>query len=1563
MNPNDAILEVADPSHPLSNPVNVDLVNSAIDAANPNSSAQTLYKGIPLVASSAATQLWNGVGTLANLAIPFADPFKTDVKGDALLPFSGTHDYYLKHQEGIDFVGTVVGAVIPSTLGIKALKFAQAAGEVSGAARGTVGLFTNQAEAYYLNKAEGAIAAGLSPRMLQGASAAAGGFNFALEGIAAETATFAALNQSPMYDGVHDVGDFIGNVASAGGTFGVLGTAFKLARASGKTFYSEALGRNTTLSEVKNFTSQARQNAAYFEASNPMAGAKFQDPASLLGVDMKLLEKETKLQMGGTYESTGKSLGNTTDNKVATSTVTHGDDLSLAYKTGRVEDLTKLNPYPEGSALRNTLANTLEQDAKNSIVQSNIHKGKAIIAFTPQEDLRKFVSSSLDSFTPIQRDAILAKATKMEWATVKGTADKAVSFVDLKTGEIANSAQVLAHDMGIVTIPKSGANVQYAGKVVNFKSTEFADLSKLPVDEHNVAYHYVDNLVAKNSKAAVTDVISPTDLPKLDAYMKRVGGFSILDENGNAIKLVGTDATSTLESIKRQAAEAMFADKNITYAELNARLNTSDEFISRGTITEGNLYGATDFSKPSKAQITYSDGGRISNIWEVKGNTFQDARIRVMKETNARIAEQLLGVSSPMADINLAGFTGKDVLRGKVLSANPEFGSQEELLTYEGGRVAKSITDMAGVRSKAMLRVDNGLQRLGKGSRAMAELTSAIHMITSSAENMYLEGADIVTRAMVNGKRVSTVVASLYEPAAQEYLTAYSKLQQSIGIKKAVANRALGGRGFDEEALYFQPPHPADTKYRAFMVDKEGNVGMLYAGTEMDLAKKKLAVSNNHPELTLYTEESSDVYKQVMGEYVSALSTRGKLKIDSAMRSNGTLSNIFPTTDPLDFTRSIHAGLARSEKDIIHSAINLRYGQQLAEADYLAKSLNQPNGVYSKVYNTLTNSVDTTTPWAIFQGQTVKGIDHLVAMTWGSARGMLNNKLSIDQAEAADIASRFVQNKGINIFATPELWEMSGLRTFNGTAAKAIHETNNVMRAMQLSYDYINGLVQVAGFPILALPQVRAAMNNKGDTGVHLKVMHQAVKDLMNPDTREALLQRAINDGVVSEDMLKYFDMLDSHAGLVNATDSVDALRQATGVKQKISKVMDAIQTPTALAERYTALASYRMGELAYGIGKEGIQLNPLAVSAFAANFSRKVVGNYVAGQRPQIFQGVLGSAVGLFQTYQGTYFQQAARFLEKPDGVKNVAMMGGLQGAIFGAQSLPGFSAINHVIATNWNERHADFQSNLTTEEGAPSIAGIGNAFLYGSLSAGLGSALWTRGDVNPRIPLNGMPWNLENLSQYQYVKNILGAMGQWQDSISNGGSLTMSSAEAIAHANLNRPLTGIMEFLTGVHTTKGGMLETAVGNDLLSLATAMRLAGTRPLQEVIATAETYKMGMVKAEEQKHLSAVAYALRSRIMSSPDDAKDQAVIDEFAKRYSELGGNPKGFNKWFMSNVGKATTPRAQQFADKIKNSPYAQAYQDLANPEGLDMLKAPSKEELKAVLKTRNMEISQPKQ
>ena len=1506
---NETLFTALDSDNPLSHPVNSDLVTETLATMDDSPNIfETVAYGVPLVVTSTVAAAWNSVATIGNIVTPMADPFGK-LEGDFALPFDNYQKFYSQHKEGLDFTGEVITSFVPGTAGVKALHWAQKAGRVSESAAGGLGLLTNQATDYYLAKAASAINVGDSPTKFIAASAAAKGSQFGLEAMAGQVATYAAMSESSLFEDVDSVGGFLSNVATTGVIFGGIGTGWGALTARGSKFASAGLGgAKTTINEVEELVSKARSTASYFEKRPFWAGREFTEDA--------------------VSASTGKT-------EQVAKQFTAGDDVLSSFRN---ELKPIVNPYKAGTKEFDDLAGRLAADreaAKSSLAS---YRTEALDRLVADPSLVSVVSDSIVGLPPLTRDKALSAATKIQRATVAGGRNKNVTYLDLATGEVNQKAQVLAADLGDIKVKNN--SISYGTKQFTMTKTDLPTLVSRTVDEHNVAYHFQDEVMKARKDVAITDIptvaVAATDLPKMEALYKYHKGFAIDGE-----LFLGEEALTKLESVKREAFDELLKkDPTMGYAELKARLNVSDTFLLGGAIKspEGNLFGATDFTKPSKVEVLYNTASRPTNFWATKGETFQDLRIRAMQEANTLVATKLFNRDLP--DIDFKALGGKEQLADGLTFANPNFRSTQELVSFGGGLSQKLTVDKAVARQGAMVNVDQTLLKAGAKSALLTEVASIKRLITSSERKLYLSGNDIVDIDKV-------VIATIGSKEAADWLAAAHKIQSSLARDKLLAHKAMGKSTFDPDALYFPPPHPDDVKFRAFIKDTNGGTGMVYAGTQKVLAEKIRQVERNFPDYRIFQEAEVAAYHKLKGDYEQALDTRGYLRIDTSLKNRGILSDPIPTTNPSDFIADFHAGLARQEKDLVHSAIQLRYGQQLAEASAAASILRKPTGDAAKIYNTLTNTMDTASQWAKVQRGVVGAVDGLMEEGWNTIQAMKSGKAGIDQLEAIDIANRY----GVDAFASKELWDLSGMKTWTGATTKAVRETNSMIRFLQLGIDSINAVVQVVGFPILAVPVFKNALREGTDVTGWSKTMHKGMREIISKDTKDEILKRAVKDGVVPEDMFQYQDLFDIHAQVVGSKSSTEAFKQATDLKGKIFRFVEKLETPTALAERFTALYAYRLGEMAYDATAKGAATE-LGRSAYASNFARKTLGNFVMAQRPLAYQGTLGAAVGLFQTYQGTYFQQAARLASAPQGKKDLAMLAAMQGTLFGAQSLPAFDLANKALFQQWNDEKRDVRTALSNTTDIPVLGELGDAVLYGSLSSALGSALWTRGDVNPRLPMGGAPWNLENLTQYQYTSKIIGAMGQWWDSVSNGGAIGMSSAEAIAHANLSRPLTGIAEVLSGVRTTQGGQLATSLEGDLLSLSTVMRIAGAKPFHEAIAVNETYKAGVVKAKEQKELNDVAYALRSRLLGEPNEALDQEVITEFAKRYSEAGGNPQGFNKWYMANLSKASTPRAQEFAKQVARNPWAQSYLDLAGIENLKGQTAPSKDEVKAAIK-----------
>jgi hypothetical protein len=410
--------------------------------------------------------------------------------------------------------------------------------------------------------------------------------------------------------------------------------------------------------------------------------------------------------------------------------------------------------------------------------------------------------------------------------------------------------------------------------------------------------------------------------------------------------------------------------------------------------------------------------------------------------------------------------------------------------------------------------------------------------------------------------------------------------------------------------------------------------------------------------------------------------------------------------------------------------------------------------------------------------------------------------------------------------------------------------------------------------------------------------------------------------------------MVDAAGLMFKAESSARVLEQAGIVQSQFDKFINFMSKPTDWAEHAQRF-------IAADVGRQIAELRGLVSGtpeywSFINNFVQKINGTYVAAQRPTLFTGIAGQAVSVFQTYQFNLMQQFAKHLESGDR-KTVAMMLGLQGTIYGASSLPAFKLINQHLIGEYNRDNADLYS--TAEKYLPDQ--VGKVLMYGLASNMLGAALWSRGDVTPRTPtlIPVTPQDTVAVSMGLKAGNafmdlLSATMGQFKDANPN---FKVSVAEAIAHAGVNRPLSGLAEIALGARTSKEGKLDVNLSqHDVLSWATAVRLLGAKPIDEAISMEAYQRQLQYRAAMREKTAAIGEALRSHAIGTGEIPPD--IIDKFAEAYTRVGGDIKDFRAAYLRALRDATVPRAQVLAEQMRNSPAAQNYQWALGADGKDL-------------------------
>jgi hypothetical protein len=1468
------------------NPVYTDFVSNGVANSDVSSDTPVLNwvrYGVPAASASAVASLWNGVdyyavklGGLFGQEVESQETTTQNVLGKVGLAEGRVVDYYSEHQEGADLGGFLLGAIVPGLGAVKGLQGAQALARGTVATEGVAGatgLLTNTAERYYLGKAAQAIKAGGEGfNKARWQAAAAKGGQFALEGAAFEIGAYAALHQSTQYEDVDSLGDFgklVASGAAFGGAFGgLLGAGSIYAAKIADTGFGATIG-------------------------------KLRD-----SVGEKLTEAGLVRQKAGNLEDI----------------LTPGDVIADLYRANKVTPTT-------GDGI---VDNTLRTVAANRGQEVDTLFNKLFTRLAGGE--AKVLREAIDKLPEVGKLELLVGASKITRATADNLANALVDgksfFFNAAEGTTSSKATLLAGDLG--EFGWNGTTATLNGKALDL-SKELAGFDGLLTSEawkSNAAYFAANEqlALAKAAGASVPKAVSHESIPLIEAQLRNFDSIAITDGK-QTITYEGAEAVEALRQIKTQAMIAA-RDAGMAPSEIAARLNVKEDFLFNQTVPRESFVAATDPTQAKHFVVTY-DTMAAPNVWQARGAAELDTRIALAREQQALVATNVLGRELPNLDIaELKALEHR--FAGMFTASNAAYGSVLEKAQAIGRLRQKAAEEMATQRAAAMVTEEQLLRNFGEKSEVSVAFAAIATRMRGTGLKYVLEGDTLVStlwkKAGGEGLSEAEHVIKLGATplpeggveAMKNWIAAHIK-QDSAYLKKQNELRVAMGQGkiAGEGTFYIPPPPVASRKFTALVVHPDGGKGMLFAKSADELSSAINRAREATPNAQILQKADTDAWFKAIGEY-EAEAAYGATKLDATLLRTGAMKPEAPGNS-FQVLDEVNSWYARKEYSITAGALELRYGQQLAEAGLAAKALSPAGN-----QNAFTQVMDTMfgrTPekgklaesWRKINEWASTGVDTVLEASWGNYRAAKAGKITFE--EANKVANAY----GVaNAFETPALWEAAGAKAWGGAGMKLVKEVNTVQRIAVLGLDYWNGVVNAIGTPILLLPEIRAAMA-QGQQAPYMKLVGTAISNYFKSPE---LLARYDKLGVVDKALTAHRELIDAHGLIVGAKTSADALRQAGLAQSAAGKFIDKLQSPTNYSEQFTRF-------IGADVGRQIAELRGLAgaeVDAFAANFANKVAGNFTAGQRPQVFQGILGNAVGLFQSYQFNYMQQLFKNLAEGQG-KNVAMMMGLQGTIFGAQSLPGFAVANYHLLEKHNRENSGVYSSLREMVGE----GVGDAVLYGTASNLLGANLWTRGDTSPRN-VTILPVSPSDIAAVQYFTKLTGAMGDFATSMLNGGSLKVSGLEAVAHAGINRPLAGMAEVALGARTSQGGKLDMPVSQDLLSVATAVRFLGAKPIEEAIKMETFYRFNKAKAADAEKLADVAQALRTSVLEQ-ETGGEQVAIDEYAAQYAARGGNPANFRKFYLQNMKSATTPRAVALANAGRKSPWANNYQMLLEP------------------------------
>lgn len=323
---------------------------------------------------------------------------------------------------------------------------------------------------------------------------------------------------------------------------------------------------------------------------------------------------------------------------------------------------------------------------------------------------------------------------------------------------------------------------------------------------------------------------------------------------------------------------------------------------------------------------------------------------------------------------------------------------------------------------------------------------------------------------------------------------------------------------------------------------------------------------------------------------------------------------------------------------------------------------------------------------------------------------------------------------------------------------------------------------------------------------------------------------------------------------------------------------------------------------------------NPDDLVSLGHELTNKMIANYDPRNRPEVFQGALGSLFGLFQSYMFNFYGRMFRYVETKDG-RALATQAAMQAGVFGMDSLPGWDALNYAFFDRGYAKGEDPVDSMYARFGTDTA----DLLMHGTLSnlpklfGQDGIALYTRGDVSARIP--GSQWTMladtvpvPNLPVADTITRI------WNGVTAGIGAARIDSAdvgpnqwaEIASNTIVNRPLAGIIEQLGagGMDTSLDGQV---VARTQSTAESVYRWIGVRSMTQQKSVEAFYADKTAQEEQQGRRDDLNAATRGAIRGGRFEA-----VPRLFEAYVKNGGDPRRYTSWVKDAAKYALQTRSE---------------------------------------------------
>jgi len=773
------------------------------------------------------------------------------------------------------------------------------------------------------------------------------------------------------------------------------------------------------------------------------------------------------------------------------------------------------------------------------------------------------------------------------------------------------------------------------------------------------------------------------------------------------------------------------------------------------------------------------------------------------------------------------------------------------------------------------------------------------------------------------------------------------------------------------DAFYPIPINPKDFPHFALVIDESITSGnhskTLFATTAEELQQMASKLKQN-PQLTVLFKDEAERHFKDIGQF-DYEKTLNNNYLDTAAHRKGVSAPFIVATDPQKITSDMLAWHMQRETGLVREAVAAKYEVQFAELELLGREftsaatsrfsdLSLVNRVDEVVKNPFMDYIKTAlgirkTADYPFWVDMNRRADAAISKVLQRATAIVENTKSPEQLAAIRGMLEKAGYKGAHYDESMEIF--ANLEPARGALSAVVQKANSIMATVVLRWDALNAVNNAVSANVLLGAETSAVVRAiaRGDeeaVGALAKLTRIRV-----PGTDETIFapQKLIANAIkkfnrTGEDFKFYKDngyITSISAQYRSALDSLtftgkESVKNWDG---RINKLHTSLRDLADKGEKWTGnrLAEEFNRFIAADVMK---QMTDVAVSrnlmtakeqlAYINTFVNRTQGNYLASQRPMMFQGPVGQAIGLFQTYQFNLMQQLLRHVGEGHAKDSMVLLA-LQGTIHGMNGLPAFNALNtHLIGTaSGNTSHRDAYDTVY------GIAGkeAGDWLMYGAASNVLGLLhpdlkinLYTRGDINPRH-VTIVPTDPASIPVIQASAKMFRNIFTTAKKLAAGGDVTTTLLQGLEHNGLSRPLAGIAQTLQGINNPLQASYSTSkrgnviASNDLLSWANLGRMVGGKPLDEAIALDATYRFKSYGLLDAKKRQLLGQAIKTTMIAGQDPTQDQ--IEQFALDYAKAGGRQEEFNKWFTQLYKTANLSQTNKIQQSL-TSPFTQSMQ-----------------------------------